>query len=109
MSGFDIGIDGVFLNNRLNAEIGWYTKTTRDLLAYVSPSVSVGSGYAITNAGSIRNRGIEFVIGWNDKIGDFSYGVSVNGSTLKNEVLELGDRNADIITGNYHRTSVGLF
>ena len=107
MSGFDIGIDGVFLNNRLNAEIGWYTKTTRDLLAYVSPSVSVGSGYAITNAGSIRNRGFEFVIGWNDRIGDFSYGVSVNGSTLQNKVLELGDRNADIITGNYHRTSVG--
>lgn len=107
MSGFDIGIDGVFLDNRLNAEIGWYTKTTRDLLAYVSPSVSVGNGYAITNAGSVRNTGVEIVLGWKDNIDDFHYGVSFNASTLKNKVLELGNRNADIISGNYHRTMVG--
>lgn len=106
MSGFDVGVDAKFFGNRLSAEIGYYIKTTRDLLAHVSPSVTVGGGYAITNAGSIRNSGFEFMLNWNDQIGDLQYGVSLNGSTLNNEVLELGDNNSDIVY-NYHRTSVG--
>jgi hypothetical protein len=67
----------------------------------------VGAGYAITNAGSIRNRGIEYILGWRDKIGDFSYGISTNGATLQNKVLSLGNDDSDIVTGKYHRTSVG--
>ncbi len=106
MSGFDIGMESKWFNNRLSAELGFYTKKTSDLLAHVSPSVTVGNGYAITNAGSIRNSGFEFMIKWNDHIGDLNYGVSFNGSTLKNEVLELGDNNSDIVN-EYHRTSVG--
>lgn len=107
MTGTDIGVEGKFFQNRLSADLGYYTKTTRDLLARVAPSVTVGNGYAITNAGSIRNSGFEFMLGWNDRIDDFSYGISVNGATLKNKVLTLGNDNSDIITGDYHKTSVG--
>lgn len=107
MTGFDASIDGKFFNNRLNLELGYYTKTTRDLLAHVAPSVTVGDGYAITNAGSIRNSGLEFIIGWRDHIGELNYGISFNGSTLSNKVLKLGNKDTDIITGDYHRTSVG--
>jgi len=107
MTGIDVGVSGQFLKNRIALEFGYYSKTTDDLLAYVSPSASVGAGYAITNAGSINNRGIEFSVSWRDKIGDFSYGVNFNGSTLRNRVTELGDNDSDIISGDYHRTSVG--
>lgn len=107
VSGFDVGIEGRFFDSKLSVDLGYYTKKTSDLLARVAPPVSVGAGYAITNAGSIRNKGFEFVIGWRDNIDDFSYGISVNGSTLKNEVLELGNDNSDIVSGTYHRTSVG--
>lgn len=106
MSGFDVALESKWFGSRLSAELGFYTKTTRDLLAHVSPSVTVGSGYAITNAGSIRNSGFEFMLKWNDHIGDLNYGISFNGSTLKNEVLELGDNNSDIVSA-YHRTAVG--
>lgn len=107
VSGFDVGVESHFFQDRLTAELGYYTKTTSDLLAYVAPSVSIGAGYAITNAGSIRNQGFEYMIGWHDQVGDFSYGISINGATLHNEVLSLGNNNADIISGLYHRTSVG--
>lgn len=107
MSGLDVGISAQMFRQRLNLEFVWYNKVTDDLLAYVSPSSSLGAGYAITNAGSIQNRGIEFSLDWNDHIGDFRYGVNVNGATLKNKVLSLGNNNADIISGDYHRTSVG--
>ena len=60
MTGIDVGISAQLFNNRLGMELGYYSKTTDDLLAYVSPSSSIGAGYAITNAGSINNKGFEF-------------------------------------------------
>lgn len=107
MSGVDAGVSMQLFKNRLSAELGYYYKITRDLLAYVKPSSSLGAGYAITNAGSICNQGFEFTVGWRDKRGPFTYGIHFNGSTLNNKVLALGDNNADIISDDYHRTAVG--
>lgn len=107
VTGLDVGFESRFFKNRLALELGFFTKTTSDLLAYVAPPISVGAGYAITNAGSIRNRGIEYILSWRDKIGGFTYGISTNGATLNNEVLSLGNDDSDIVTGKYHRTSVG--
>ena len=42
------------------------------------------------NAASVKNSGFEGKITWKDKIGQVGYNVSVLGSTLKNEVLEVG-------------------
>jgi TonB-linked SusC/RagA family outer membrane protein len=107
VTGLDAGFESRVFKNRLALELGFFTKTTSDLLAYVAPPISVGAGYAITNAGSIRNRGIEYILSWRDKIGNFTYGISTNGATLSNEVLSLGNDDSDIVTGKYHRTSVG--
>ena len=107
VSTFDIGTDMRMFNSRLAVELGYYYKKTSDLLAHVQPTVSVGSGYAITNAGSLSNQGVEFVVSWEDRIGDFSYNVSFNGSTIKNKVLALGNDDSYITSGNYHRTAVG--
>jgi len=107
VSGLDAGFESQFFNNRLSLEAGYFTKTTNDLLAKVQPSISVGAGYALTNAGSLRNSGVEFMLSWHDKIGNFTYGASVNGATLKNEVLSLGNDNSDIVSDAYHVTSVG--
>jgi TonB-linked SusC/RagA family outer membrane protein len=107
VTGFDAGFESQWFDRRLSLEVGFFTKTTSDLLAYVAPPISVGAGYAITNAGSIRNRGVEYIISWRGKTGDFTYGISTNGATLNNEVLSLGNDDSDIVTGKYHRTSVG--
>lgn len=111
MQGFDAGLQLQMLNNRVKLDFGYFNKTTKDLLAYVSPSSSLGAGYAITNAGSIKNEGVEFTVNWTDKINiageDLTYSIDVNGATLKNRVTELGGNNADIISSDYHRTAVG--
>ncbi len=107
VTGFDLGFESQLFDSKLVLEAGYYTKTTNDLLAYVAPPVSVGAGFAITNAGSLSNSGVEFMLTWRDKIGKFNYSASINGATLKNEVLALGNDNSDIVTGSYHRTSVG--
>jgi len=107
VTGLDAGFESQFFNSRLSLDLGYFTKTTNDLLAFVEPSISVGAGYAVTNAGSLKNSGVEFILSWHDKIGKFSYGASVNGATLKNEVLSLGNDNSDIVSDAYHVTSVG--
>lgn len=107
VSTFDVGTDVKMFGNRLNLELGYYYKQTTDLLAHVAPTISVGSGYAITNAGSLYNQGVEFVVSWEDRIGDFGYSVSFNGSTIKNRVLALGNDDSYITSGSYHRTAVG--
>ena len=107
VSGFDAGIESRLFNSRMTLELGYFTKTTNDLLAYVEPSVSVGAGFEITNAGSVRNSGVEFIMAWKDKTGDLNYNLSLNGATLRNEVLELGNQSNYIVSGSYHRTAVG--
>lgn len=106
VSGFDIGFESRMFNNRMALEVGFYSKTTDDLLAFVPGSAGIIVP-TVTNAGSLNNEGIEFMLSWQDKVGDFRYNVGVNGSTLKNEVLSLGNNDADIVSGKYHITRVG--
>ena len=86
---YDAGIDARFLNNRLTFSADWYRKYTRDLLVSMAPLPEIGVGSTTVNAGKVLNTGLEFELGWKDQIGDFSYGISANLSTLHNEVLEV--------------------
>lgn len=103
---FDAGFEAQLFGSRMKLEMDYYNKLTTDMLAYLETSSGINS-VDVTNIGSIRNSGLEFILSWNDKIGKFSYGASVNGATLNNEVIAIGNTNADIVTGKYHRTSVG--
>jgi len=103
---YDAGFEAQLFNNRMKIDVDYYNKLTTDMLAFLETSSGINS-VDVTNIGSIRNSGVEFILSWNDKIGKFSYGASVNGATLNNEVIAIGNTNADIVTGKYHRTSVG--
>ena len=95
----DLGLDARMFNDRLSVGIDYYKKDTRDLLVGVSPVYEVGvSSSTTTNAGSIRNSGLELELSWKDQIGDFSYSISGNMSTLKNQVTYL-DPSLDRIVG----------
>ena len=85
----DLGLDARFLNNKLTLGVDWYNKMTHDLLVPVSLSAAYGVSSTTINAGSVMNRGLELELTWKDVIGDFSYSVSGNFSTLKNEVTYL--------------------
>ena len=87
----DFGIDARFLNNRLTFGFDYFDKRTKDLLFSVSIPSELGFTTVVTNGGNVLNRGLEFELGWRDRIGDFSYGISANFSSLHNEVLELAE------------------
>ena len=68
----------------------WFNAKSTDLLLNVPQAWATGISTLWTNYGSIRNCGIELTLGWQEQKGDFSYSISGNLSTLRNEVLKNG-------------------
>jgi len=95
----DIALETRFLNDRLTFNAGYYNKKTKDLLVSINPVPEIGVSSTTVNAGSVLNRGLEFEASWRDKIGDFSYSVNANFSTLHNEVTYL-DPSISRLTGS---------
>ncbi|MCF3110816.1 TonB-dependent receptor [Niabella sp. CC-SYL272] len=85
----EIGIEGAALRNRLNFEVNYFSKTTKDLMTFIDNS-ALGLKSALLNAGSLKNWGTEISAGYNSEIAkDFTVNVSGNITFLKNKVLSL--------------------
>lgn len=87
----NIGVDFEFLNSRLFGSIEWYNAVSSDLLYNIKTSWASGTDHLWTNYGKMRNTGVEISLGWRDRVGDFSYSVTANLSTLSNKVIRLGE------------------
>ena len=100
----NVGIDTRFFNNRLSFSADWFKKDTKDLIVSgITPSTVVGNTASPVNAGNISNTGFEFELGWQDNIGEFSYGVRGNLSTIKNTVTHIHET-LDAIDGQTFHT-----
>lgn len=87
----DVGFDSRFLDDRLSFTMDWYLKhTSGQLVSMIAPLTS-GTSSVTRNIGLVKNSGFEFDLGWKDTVGDFSYSVNANLSTLDNEVISLGN------------------
>ncbi len=90
---FDVGLEIGFLEGRLNIEADYYDRTTRDILIPIFVPGYAGNGPFVSvvfNTAEVLNRGFEFNINWQDDVGDFNYSITANGTTVQNEVLEIG-------------------
>ena len=105
----DLGIDARFFNNRLSFAADYFNKKTKDLLISVTPPIEFGHSSQTINGGSVLNSGFEFEASWKDQIGDFSYAVSANFSTLHNEVLSLPDQVARIEREDASSTNYNIY
>ena len=84
----DVGLDLRMLKERLTFSVDWYNKNTHDLLTSTTAPANTGAETVYVNAGLVNNHGTEFELGWRDTVGDFSYGISGNLSTVHNKVVE---------------------
>ncbi len=87
----NLGLDISLWNDKLNASIDVYNKTTKDLLLSkpVPAYAAVTYGSFITNAGEINNKGLDFTTTYKGSTGSFTYDISGNFSTFINKVVEL--------------------
>ena len=87
----NIGFDGVFFNN-LEMSFEYYRKITDDILQESDLPPSVGNeNPPIVNVASVLNDGVELSLAYSGNIGELTYGVSGNLTTVHNEVLEMYD------------------
>lgn len=107
----DIGLDFGILSDRIYGAFDYYRSVTSDLLLMVTVPSSSGFTTALTNIGSVENKGFEFSLSSRNLVGEFKWGTDLNFSTNKNKVLKLGPDNAPILSvgaaGLRHITKVG--
>jgi len=88
----NFGLDFGFFDNSFTFSVDYYVRDAKDLLLNKQVRPSLGFSSVYTNYGSIRNKGFEFTIGYKKQFTrDFGMNVSLNGTTIKNEVVEMGD------------------
>ncbi|MDB5011493.1 MAG: TonB dependent receptor [Mucilaginibacter sp.] len=92
----DVGLDIGFFQNALMLTADYYVKNTSNMLIPLPQPTSGGGqapfavGEPEVNAGSVRNSGLELELSYKKTINnDWSYSLSGNFATLKNEVTSL--------------------
>jgi len=88
-SSTDIGLDATLFNN-VSLTANWYKKKTTGMLLQIAVPGYVGNNGPIGNIADLENSGFELELGYNKKIGDFSFRVAANGSFVKNNIVYLG-------------------
>jgi outer membrane receptor protein involved in Fe transport len=89
----EAGFDANFIGNRVNTQITYYNKISRDALVsrVLPPSIGTGNTSRLENLGEVRNTGWEALISTvfvqNDR---FGWDMTINGSTNHNKLVSLG-------------------
>ena len=100
---YNAGVDFSFLNDRLYGNIDAYIKDVKDMLINPAYLGAMGEGGASwMNGPSLRNEGMEFLIGWRDVLQNgFGYKVGLNFDFFRNHVTYL----PGTTTGSYAHTT----
>lgn len=118
---WNAGVDLSLFDERINATVDVYRKTTFDLLQKIETPASTGYGSMWINRGSIGNDGVEFMLDADlIRTKDLRWNVSGNLSYNKNKIIDIGlPQNADgtpaffygssLASGNYLNTNVNIF
>lgn len=97
---FNIGLD-FSLFDRVDITADYYNRKTNDLLFNIPIAQYTGYGSILGNAGSVKNSGIEFMINSRNIIKDnFQWNTSFVFAKNNNEILSLGEEDADIFTSS---------
>lgn len=87
----NFGLDTRMFRSRLAFSFDVYRKMTRDWLVQAPVLGTSGANAPMINGGDVENRGFELMLSWNDRIGDFRYGVTVSGTRNRNRVTRLAN------------------
>ncbi|RAU83636.1 SusC/RagA family TonB-linked outer membrane protein [Pontibacter arcticus] len=105
----EIGLEMQFFKNRLGFEANYYQTNSEDLIFAVPISSSSGFTSQTKNAGTLENKGIEFLLNASPvKSPNFSWDVSFNFTRNRSEVLQLADGVPNIILAGFTTPNIRL-
>jgi len=101
------GIDFGFGNGLINGSVDGYIRDTKDMLLSVKAPAQVGNRYdPLSNVGTVRNQGIEIVLGHQGEQAGIRYNIDGNVSFVKNELTALNGGSP--VYGDYTLSDEGL-
>lgn len=102
---FNVGVDFALFGNRLSGTIERYNRETTALLFNVPVSRTTGFQAVLANAAALENKGWEITLNsTNLDVAGFRWLTSFNIAFNKNETLELGGGQTEVIDGTKKRT-----
>lgn len=87
----NIGIDFGVLDQKIKLSVDYFNNLRSDILYTPPVPTEFGLTAPLSNLLKMKNQGMEFLAAYTDSRGDFSWGIDVNASFSKNEVLEMGE------------------
>lgn len=90
-----LGLDAT-INNHINLTVDYYDRETTGIIMDVPVPEEFGLGTYKDNVGAMVNRGVEVLLSYNNKWGDWSFGATGNVAYNKNKLLDLGSEDANV-------------
>lgn len=104
----DVGLELSMFKDRVNLEVDYYDRVTKDLLLRANMPYSTGFTSAFMNVGKVRNKGLEFTLNTiNIKSDKFTWNSSFNISFNRNQLLALNSGEDALLTIRSFDASVG--
>lgn len=98
---YNAGLDFAAFNNRLTGYAEYYIRDTKDMVGPAEEiSPIVGASAPKLNNTSLRTKGWELQVNWQDRIGQVGYRISLNLSDAQTEVTEYPNPDKTFYTKN---------
>jgi TonB-linked SusC/RagA family outer membrane protein len=102
------GLDFSFFNNSLQFSGEYYKKNNDDLLVEIPVSSAHGrQGKPWVNIGQIENKGFDFDLKYRNLARAFTYSISANLTTIKNEVIDIPSNIFNVVDNPTNITRIG--
>lgn len=105
---FDVGFDLNLFKNKVSIVTDYFLDVREDLLIVGIPVSGVvgagapGAAAPTINAGTVKNYGLEFAIGYKDKISDnFNFDMNYNVTFVKNKVTQVNNGTGFVSGGQF--------
>lgn len=99
----NLGIDFSLFKNKISGSLEYYEKKTIDMifLKQYQPSAGYPDNSRIwTNVGSMKSNGIDLLLSYKNKKGDFSYGADFTFTTVNIKMVEMATRGERLFASN---------
>ena len=84
-----IGLDAT-IDSKINLSLDYYDRKTTGIIMDVPVPQEFGLGAYKDNVGAMVNRGVEVMLGYNNRWGDWTFNITGNAAYNINELLDLG-------------------
>jgi TonB-linked SusC/RagA family outer membrane protein len=89
----NLGFESALLNNKVTFNTDFFYQRRSNILIKRNASVPAYTGIVLPdeNFGIVDNKGFEMELGYNDRKGDFSYGINGNIAFARNSIVEFDE------------------